>query len=62
LKLIGNIVFFHLAPQGAAVDIKGRGGFTFIPVVFSQRVKNEGFLAEFNFSIKRSFLFLRQRG
>ena len=37
-KLIGNIVFFNLTPQGGAVDIEGRGGFAFIPVVFSQRI------------------------
>ena len=38
LKRIGNVVFFHLTPQGGAVDLEGRGGFSFIPVILSQRI------------------------
>ncbi len=56
-----NIVFFHFTPQGGAVDMEGSGGFAFIPVVFSQRIKNDGFLAKFNFFVKCSLRFNRRR-
>ena len=36
--LIGDVVFFHFAPQGRAIDLKRWGGLAFIPVMFAQRI------------------------
>ena len=36
--LIGDVVFFHFAPQGRAIDLERCSGLAFIPAMFAQRI------------------------